>query len=126
MDFSKIIHRFTVIPSLPEDLSALQKIAYNLCWTWEPEAIELFKRLDLDLWQKTRHNPIEMLGILQQETLDGLKADEGFMSHLSQVEKKLKDYLSSKTWFDRTFKGEKELHIAYFSMEFGLHESLPV
>lgn len=126
MDFSKMLHRFTVIPSLPRELAALQRIACNLWWTWEPEAIELFRRLDPELWEETRHNPVEMLGILQQVTLEGLKGDEGFMSHLAQVEEKLDDYLGAKTWYEKSHKGDKTLHVAYFSMEFGLHESLPV
>ncbi|HYS42997.1 MAG TPA: alpha-glucan family phosphorylase, partial [Geobacteraceae bacterium] len=126
MDFSKMLHRFTVVPSLPKELAALQRIAYNLWWTWEPAAIELFKRLDFDLWLKSRHNPVEMLGILQQTTLDGLKTDEGFMSHLAQVDEKLQEYLSAKTWYEKTCDGEPSMRVAYFSMEFGLHESLPV
>jgi len=126
MDFSRFLHRFTVIPSLPQELAALQRIAYNLWWCWEPEAIALFKRLDLELWSETRHNPVEMLGILQQATLDGLKADEGFMSHLAELDEKLKEYLSSKTWYERTYKGKKGMRVAYFSMEFGLHESIPL
>jgi starch phosphorylase len=126
MDFSKLLHRFTVVPSLPEELAALQRIAYNLWWCWEPDAIALFKRLDLELWRETRHNPVEMLGILQQATFEGLKADEGFMSHLAEVDVKLKEYLSAKTWYEKTFKDKKGMKVAYFSMEFGLHESLPV
>jgi len=126
MDFTKLLHRFTVIPSLPKELAALQRIAYNLWWCWEPEAINLFKRLDPELWKETRHNPVEILGILQQATLDGLKADEGFMSHLAEVDERLKEYLSAKTWYEKSFKGKKGLRVAYFSMEFGLHESLPV
>jgi glycogen phosphorylase len=126
MDFSKFLHRFTVIPSLPEELAALQRIAYNLWWCWEPDAIALFKRLDMELWRETRHNPVEMLGILQQATLDGLKGDEGFMSHLAEVDFKLREYLSGKTWYERSYKGKKGMKVAYFSMEFGLHESLPV
>jgi len=126
MDFTKFLHRFTVIPSLHEELAALHRIAYNLWWCWEPEAIALFKRIDLELWRETRHNPVEMLGILQQATLDGLRADEGFMSHMAQVDEKLREYLSSKTWYERTSKGKKGMRVAYFSMEFGLHESLPV
>ncbi|MCM2359411.1 MAG: glycosyltransferase family 1 protein [Geobacteraceae bacterium] len=126
MDFTKMIHRFTVVPSLPEELAALQRIAYNLWWSWEPEAVELFTRLDPDLWQATRHNPVEMLGILQQVTLEGLKSDEGFMSHLAQVDEKLREYLCASTWYEKSYRGEKTLHAAYFSMEFGLHESLPV
>ena len=126
MDFTKFLHRFTVVPSLHEELAALQRIAYNLWWCWEPEAISLFKRIDLELWRETRHNPVEMLGILQQATLDGLRADEGFMSHMAQVDEKLREYLSSMTWYERTSKGKKGMRVAYFSMEFGLHESLPV
>ena len=49
MDFSKMLHKFTVVPSLSEDLAALQRIAYNLWWSWEPDAISLFRRLDPDL-----------------------------------------------------------------------------
>jgi starch phosphorylase len=126
MDFTKMLHKFTVVPSLTEELSALQRIAYNLWWCWEPEAISLFRRMDADLWQSTRHNPVEMLGILQQTTLESLKSDEGFMAHLKMVDEKLSDYLSEKTWFQRNANGDSKMKVAYFSMEFGLHESLPI
>jgi starch phosphorylase len=126
MDFSKKLHRFTVIPSLPEELAALQRIAYNLWWTWEPQAIELFKRLDPELWRETRHNPVQMLGILQQASLDGLKADDGFMAHLAAVDEKLHEYVSGRTWFEKTHNGGSSMQVAYFSMEFGLHESIPL
>ncbi len=126
MDFSKLLHKFTVVPSLTGELAALQRIAYNLWWCWEPDAIALFRRLDEDLWTATRHNPVEMLGILQQTTLESLKLDEGFMAHLQMVDEKLSAYQGEKTWFDREYSGDNQLKIAYFSMEFGLHESLPV
>src|SRR5574341_526001 len=126
MDFSKKLHRFTVIPSLPEELAALQRIAYNLWWTWEPQAIELFKRMDRELWRETRHNPVQMLGILQQTSLDALKADDGFMAHLAGVDKKLSDYMTGMTWFRKTHNGGNSVSTAYFSMEFGLHESVPI
>ncbi len=126
MDFSKKMHRFTVVPSLTGELAALQRIAYNLWWTWEPDAIALFKRLDPELWHETRHNPVEMLGILQQTVLEGVRNDEGFMAHLAAVDGKLQEYLESRSWFDRTCHDLAGMRIAYFSMEFGLHESLPV
>ena len=91
MDFINMIHKFTVVPSLSGELSALQRIAYNMFWCWEPEATNLFRRMDPDLWQKTRHNPVEMLGILQQTTLELLKSDEGFMAHLRLVDEPLVD-----------------------------------
>ncbi len=126
MDFSKLLHRFIVIPSLTEELAGLQRIAYNLWWSWEPEARELFRRLDPDLWTDTHHNPVEMLGILQQASLDALKADEGFMSHLARVDEKLQEYMQGKTWYGKVHASNQALRVAYFSMEFGLHESVPV
>lgn len=126
MDFSKLLHKFTVVPSLSDELAPLQRIAYNLWWSWDPDAIALFKRLDIDLWNATRHNPVEMLGILQQTTLESLKQDEGFMAHLQMVDEKLTAYLSEKSWFQKEYNGDAELKTAYFSMEFGLHESLAV
>ncbi|MDD2900702.1 MAG: alpha-glucan family phosphorylase, partial [Desulfuromonadaceae bacterium] len=126
MDFTRMLHKFTVVPSLTEELAALQRIAYNLWWCWEPDGTNLFRRLDTDLWRSTRHNPVEMLGILQQTTLDALKNDEGFMAHLELVDEKLTEYLGAKTWFQRTCPGASKMQVAYFSMEFGLHESLPI
>lgn len=126
MDFSKMLHKFTVVPSLSDELAPLQRIAYNLWWSWDPDAIALFKRLDIDLWNATRHNPVEMLGILQQTTLESLKQDEGFMAHLQMVDEKLTAYLSEKAWFQKEYNGDAGLKTAYFSMEFGLHESLAV
>lgn len=125
MDFRTKLHRFTVVPSLTGELAILQQLAYNLWWTWEPEAVELFKRLDIELWQQTRHNPVEMLGILQQTFLEKLAADEGFMTHLKRVENRFREYLEEKTWFGRHYNGSKPMLTAYFSMEFGLHESVP-
>jgi starch phosphorylase len=121
-----MLHKFTVVPSLTDELAALQRVAYNLWWCWEQDATNLFRRLDPDLWKSTRHNPVEMLGILQQTTLEGLKSDEGFMAHLALVDEKLSDYLQAKTWFQKTGNGASKMKIAYFSMEFGLHESLPI
>jgi starch phosphorylase len=126
MDFTRMLHKFTVVPSLTDELAALQRVAYNLWWCWEPDATNLFRRLDPDLWKSTRHNPVEMLGILQQTTLESLKSDEGFMAHLKLVDEKLSEYLQAKTWFQKTGDGASKMKIAYFSMEYGLHESLPV
>jgi glycogen phosphorylase len=126
MDFSKMLHTFTVVPLLTGELAALQRIANNLWWCWEPDAINLFRRMDADLWQSTRHNPVEMLGILQQTTLETLQNDEGFMAHLKMVDEKLTDYLQEKTWFQKNANGSSAMRVAYFSMEFGLHESLPI
>lgn len=126
MDLSRKLHRFTVVPSLPKELEGLQTIAHNLWWTWEPEAIELFRRINPELWRETRHNPVKMLGTLQQSRLEELLADDGFLAHLRRIEEKLQDYMAGKTWYEKSRHGGHSARIAYFSMEFGLHESLPL
>jgi len=126
MDLSKKLHRFTVVPSLPKQLSGLREIAYNLWWTWDHEAIELFKRMDPDQWRATRHNPVKMLGVLQQSRLEELLADDGFLAHLQRVEERLREYMDGKTWYEKAKGGASSLRVAYFSMEFGLHESIPI
>lgn len=126
MDFTKMLHKFTVVPCLTEELAALQRLAYNLWWCWEPDAINLFRRLDPDLWKATRHNPVEVLGTIQQATLNRFRNDDGFMAHFKKVDEKLNEYLQAKTWFEKTCNGNSRLKVAYFSMEYGLHESLPV
>lgn len=126
MDFTKILHKFTVVPSLTEELAPLQRVAYNLWWSWETDAINLFRRLDSDLWKATRHNPVEVLGTMQQDTLNSFINDDGFMAHLNKVDEKLTEYLHAKTWFQKTCNGNSKLKVAYFSMEYGLHESLPI
>jgi len=61
------IQSFSVIPSLPPALEALREVAYNLGWSWAYDAIELFRRLDRDLWESCGHNPVLMLGNIEQE-----------------------------------------------------------
>ncbi|MGD2206383.1 MAG: DUF3417 domain-containing protein, partial [Anaerolineae bacterium] len=55
-------YTFRVVPSLPAELERLRELACNLWWSWNHEAIELFRRLDRDLWESTGHNPVLMLG----------------------------------------------------------------
>ena len=119
---------FTVVPELPARLEGLRKLAYNLWWTWHPEAIELFQRLDRNLWELCYHNPVLMLGRLEQKTLDALAEDEPFLTHLDSVVQRLQSDLSRTSWYHRIAEQNNtgNLQIAYFSAEFGLSEVLPV
>ena len=76
------IHAFTISPSLPSRLSRLRELAYNLWWAWHMEAIDLFRRLDRDLWETTGHNPVLLLGTIEQEKLERAARDEAFLAHL--------------------------------------------
>jgi len=120
-------YTFTVIPSLPPKLERLRSLAYNLWWSWNHEAIELFRRLDRDLWESTGHNPVRMLGTIRQERLHQVAEDDGFMAHSSRVWHEFDRYLkSTSTWYHKTHGDQDDLRIAYFSAEFGLTESLTI
>lgn len=120
------IGTFNVVPFLPKKLSALLDIANNLYWTWNQDAVELFRRLDRELWDSLNHNPILLLGKVSQERLTEVSNDDGFLAHLSRVHSDLNNYLQESTWYQKTHKKEKKPFIAYFSAEFGLTECLQI
>ncbi len=122
----KAIEKFVIMPNLPERLKPLLEIAYNLWWTWNPEAIALFQRLDRDLWEKTDGNPVKMIGLVSQATLQRLLADDGFLSHMDRVTEDLRKYMAYTTWYDKVHGSGLGNQIAYFSLEFGIHECLPI
>src|SRR5690606_33850972 len=92
------IHSFEVVPALPKALEPLQEIAHNLWWTWHPEAVELFVRLDRKLWHETNHNPVKMLGLISQATLDAAARDEGFLNSLDRVMQNLARHQQRTPW----------------------------
>ncbi len=118
------IRAFNVVPSLPQPLRPLLEIAYNLWWTWHPEAVDLFIRLDSDLWYECNHNPIKMLGLLPQQTLDAFARDDGYLTSLQRAYEDMQDHLQRTPWL--VTQGETTEHrtIAYFCAEFGLTECL--
>ncbi|MDP3582896.1 MAG: alpha-glucan family phosphorylase, partial [Ignavibacteria bacterium] len=120
------VGRFNVTPSLPEKLEPLRTIVHNLYWTWNHDAIELFRRLDRKLWEETHHNPVLMLGKLSQERLNQVANDDSFVSHMNRVKDQLNIYLQERTWFQRKYDLDGKNFIAYFSAEFGLTECLQV
>jgi glycogen phosphorylase len=120
------LRRFTVVPRLPPSLEHLREIAHNLWWAWEPLARELFDRIDLDLWEEVHGNPIELLSRIGQQRLDELASDDAFVSHLETVHERYRHYMSREGWFSKRFPEAATSRIAYFSMEYGLHQSLPI
>lgn len=120
------IEKFHVVPYLPEKLKPLMKIAKNLWWVWNFEAIELFRRLDVDLWRELEHNPIKLLGAVSQKQLDEAAESESFLAHMERVEKELDRHLNLKSWYEENMHGYKDAKFAYFSAEFGIHECLSI
>lgn len=115
--------KFKVIPDVPEKLSGLYDIAGNVWLSWTPDAIKLFLRMDAELWDKTKHNPVKMLGEISQARLEELAADEAYVVETERVHQQLKDYIA-KIKKEKT--GRREYRIAYFSLEYGLTEALPI
>ncbi|MCK4505154.1 MAG: alpha-glucan family phosphorylase [Candidatus Aegiribacteria sp.] len=121
---------FRVVPKIPDQLTSLKQIAYNTWWTWNPQAIELFRWIDSDLWEKSYHNPVRLLGHVSQERLKELAHDSVYISHLEKTTERLTNYLERSTWFDALKKQNEIIDnnflVATFSAEFGLHESIPI
>jgi starch phosphorylase len=119
------IYTYTVAPSLPKELEALHELAYNLLWVWDHDLMELFIRLDPDLWEQTNHNPAQLLGMISQDRLNSAARDDAFLTQLDRAYESYKKYLdASSSWFRKTYTQIGDNQIAYFSAEFGLTECL--
>ena len=113
--------------SLPRRINRLGELAYNLWWTWTPDAQRLFIKIDRDLWEQTYHNPIRFLNQVERARLNAETHDRYFLGFFDKTFQAYDEYLQSKdTWFSRQYPDYKDQTIAYFSMEFGLHETLPL
>jgi len=117
---------FTVLPRLPKRIEKLLTIANNLWWTWNPEAIELFLRIDRDRWVATGQNPRRLLGEVSQSHLEALARDESFLAHLDRVADRLETYLRTSPWREQYPHAPENFLVCYLSAEFGIHESLSI
>lgn len=115
------IAKISVVPDLPNDLERLRELAYNLRWSWDHDAIGLFRRLDPQLWRDTEYNPVMLLGRISQQRIQEVLQDVSFMTQLEQIYQDLQRYMNDKNTWYRLQHGEKGTpFIAYFSMEFGI------
>ena len=118
--------KFTVVPKLPDPLARLSDIADNIWWCWDPEAIDLFFRIDRDLWTEVHENPRRLLGEVSQVRLEELAKSDSFLAHLDRVWNNLQHYMATNTWHERNPQAPKGLCVAYMSAEYGLHESISI
>jgi len=121
----KNLQTYQVYPNLPESLQFLETLSRNYWWSWTHDAVDLFRRIDRGLWKQARGNPITFSTLVSQKKLRQLSQDTSYLAHLARVQKEFeKKVLTAKTQPDPAFEpGEI---IAYLSMEFGIHESLPI
>ncbi|MDY7031822.1 MAG: alpha-glucan family phosphorylase [Thermodesulfobacteriota bacterium] len=121
------IRTFMISPRLPKKLKPLEDLAHNLRWSWSHSVIELFRRLDSELWEKCNHNPLLMLGLVDQNVLESAVNDEGFLSHMKGAYNYHQSRIDTRSsWFSRTHTNEMDFLVAYFSAEFGLTECLSI
>lgn len=119
-----------VIPnhfSLPSRINRLGELAYNLWWTWYPDVQDLYKRIDSELWERTSHNPIQFLRTVERAKLNSVTHDSYYLDFYDQSILAFDQYLENEdTWYQNNHGHTKKETIAYFSSEFGLHETLPI
>jgi len=120
------IKTIDVKPKIPKVLEPLEELSYNLWFVWNHEAVELFRRINPDLWERTRNNPVELLYRLSQQEIKDLAHDEGFIAHMERVHREFRRYMH-KHIDGRIFgKGGKPFLVAYFTAECGVADCLPI
>ena len=121
----KRLQMYQVFPSVPEPLKFLEDLSRNMWWCWHIDAIELFRRINPHIWRQSGSNPILFSTLIPPERLEELATDGGYLAHMERVKKKFE---SETAMVDpaRQSMDAGAGTIAYFSMEFGIHESLPL
>ncbi len=120
---------FLAIPSqqfdLPKRISRLGELAANLWWSWNPDAARLFAQLDHDLWERLGHNPIRLLNEVNRDRLKQAAKDKDYLENYDRLFAAFDDYFKKDAWSQKTHP-QLINPVAYFSMEYGLHETLPI
>ena len=104
---------------LPDAISGLETLSKNLWWCWNESAKSLFKSIDPEIWDKTKHNPMALLDVVSLKKFKALAKDEEFVGRLNAVMDEFNDYMALKS--QRT-----DPMVAYFCMEYGLDTSLRI
>jgi starch phosphorylase len=117
-------HFFTVFAKIPERLKPLEELAYNLWFSWNMEARDLFRRLDPQLWDETQHNPVLLLSRLSPNRLAELEGNEAFLAFMDRVYELFKEYIE-RPYFNDSQQISPQSLIAYFSAEYGLTDCMP-
>ncbi len=109
---------------LPPEMARLRDLAYDLWWSWSPQATRLFAWIDPDHWRRY-HNPVELLINVEPQQWARLLGDPEFRGAYDAVMRALDAYRAQSRWYSA--RAERlPGPVAYFSMEFGIHESLGV
>jgi len=113
---------------LPAPLQRLGDLAYNYWWSWTADHLSLFSTIDPTIWQACRHNPVALLESVSYERLSQIAENPEYLKRLKTLARQFDSYMTERdTWASRVAPQlSHEKPVAYFCVEFGLHESLPI
>ena len=124
---TKIVREAPNSFDLPYRIKRLADLAHNLWWVSNPEAARMFKEIDPLSWEQSNHNPVVFLRKVERRTFDDLIKDRYFLERYDRIMREFDAYMNKDdTWFRVTYPNLTDEQIAYFSFEYGLHESLMV
>ncbi len=109
---------FNVAPKIPKELIFLEQLSYSMWWSWQPNALDLFARIDPILWRKSGNNARRLLNMVPQERLEELSKNKEYLRQLKRVKADFENKV-----LNSAEKKDEEV-IAYFSMEYGIHQSI--
>ncbi|MCL5122928.1 MAG: alpha-glucan family phosphorylase [Deltaproteobacteria bacterium] len=120
------LRHLIVKPDLPDELQPLRIIGMNMWFTWNPEASRLFQALDPDLWEICGHNPIMLLSRLSEFRIREILEDNILIDRIRELERQFDNYVSNIENYSFNLERPIDYRIAYFSMEYGISECLPI
>ncbi|MGD9817376.1 MAG: alpha-glucan family phosphorylase [Desulfomonilaceae bacterium] len=120
------LRKYIVAPPMKGELEDLRQIASNLWFSWNMDVVELFDHLDEKMWRKSNHNPLQTLISLSSARINEIKTDEGFLAHTQKLHEKFKNYVSNAKRYAYRLERPLDFTIAYYSLEFGVTECLPI
>ncbi len=106
----------------------LVAVSRNLWWSWHPEVVSLFRDLDPVRWRQLDHNPVALLAEMTPDQVAQRASEMVLFTRINQAHRRLRDYLKNthSTWGAREGGVLGSMPVAYFSAEFGIHESVPI
>ena len=122
------IGRISAQPTLPERIQRLGDLAKNMYWSWTPTAMDLYREINAKAYTLSNHNPVRVLQECTQADLERVAASQDFLARYDAVINAFDAYMHRQdTWYaKKQAEGQGLGGIAYFSMEYGFHESLQI
>lgn len=107
-------------------LLLLKEISFNLYWSWNKDAIELFNEINPDFWNWSGHNPVKFMNEINHNYLLDAIERKNLGGKILTIYKDFKNYSERKKYFEEKYYKSDEPQIAYFSAEYGLTECLKI